>query len=33
MDSLTDLGYAVIDEDTERTFVYVPPADVANGQA
>jgi hypothetical protein len=32
MDRLTELGYAVIDEDTDRTWVYVPPADVANGQ-
>jgi hypothetical protein len=31
MERLTDLGYAVIDEDTDRTCVYVPPADVANG--
>lgn len=33
IDRLTDLGYAVIDEDTGRTCVYVPPADVANGHA
>ena len=32
MDQLTDLGYAVIDADTERTWVYVPPASVAQGQ-
>ena len=31
MERLTDLGYAVIDEDTDRTCVYVPPADVSNG--
>ena len=33
MDQLTDLGYAVIDADTDRTWVYVPPAGVAQGQA
>ena len=27
MDRFTDLGYAVIDADTDRTWVYVPPAD------
>jgi hypothetical protein len=32
MDRLTDLGYAVIDTDTDRTWVYVPPVDVANSQ-
>jgi hypothetical protein len=32
MDRLTDLGYAVIDADTDRTWVYVPPAGIANGQ-
>jgi hypothetical protein len=29
MDQLTDLGYAVIDADTEKTWLYVPPANVA----
>jgi hypothetical protein len=29
MDQLTDLGYAVIDADTDRTWLYVPPASVA----
>lgn len=33
MDRLIDLGYAVIDTDTDRTYVYVPPAGVARGQA
>jgi hypothetical protein len=33
MDKLTDLGYAVIDADTDQTWVYVPPAVVAYGQA
>ena len=32
MDQLTDLGYAVIDADTDRTWLYVPPASVAQGQ-
>ena len=32
MDQLTDLGYAVIDADTDRTWIYVPPASVAQGQ-
>jgi hypothetical protein len=30
-DKLTDLGFAVIDADTDQTWVYVPPAFVANG--
>jgi hypothetical protein len=29
MDQLSDLGYAVIDADTDRAWVYVPPAGVA----
>ena len=29
MEQLTDLGYAVIDADNERTWVYVPPAGAA----
>jgi hypothetical protein len=33
MDQLTDLGYAVIDADTDRTWVYVPPAGAVQGQA
>jgi hypothetical protein len=33
VDRLTDLGYAVIDEDTNRTWVYVPPAGTARSQA
>lgn len=33
MDQLTDLGYAVIDADDDRTWVYVPPAGAANGPA
>ena len=32
MDRLADLGYAVIDADTDQTWVYVPPAVVVNGQ-
>jgi hypothetical protein len=32
MEQLTDLGYAVIDADTDRTWLYVPPASVAEGQ-
>jgi hypothetical protein len=32
MDELTELGYAVIDADTDQTWVYVPPAIVTNGQ-
>lgn len=28
-DQLATLGYAVIDQNTERTFVFVPPAEVA----
>jgi hypothetical protein len=31
-DQLTDLGYAVIDADSDRTWVYVPPAGVAPAQ-
>src|SRR5689334_962108 len=31
LDKLADLGYAVIDADTDQTWVYVPPAAVANG--
>lgn len=31
-DQLTDLGYAVIDADNDRTWVYVPPAGVEQGQ-
>ncbi|HWG46731.1 MAG TPA: hypothetical protein VN688_28470 [Gemmataceae bacterium] len=30
---LTDFGYAVIDADTDQTWVYVPPAGVSQGQA
>jgi hypothetical protein len=30
---LTELGYAVIDADDDRTWVHVPPAGVAQGQA
>jgi hypothetical protein len=33
MEQLTDFGYAVIDADTDQTWVYVPPAGVAQGQA
>jgi hypothetical protein len=33
MEQLTDLGYAVIDADTDRTWLYVPPARVAQSQA
>jgi hypothetical protein len=33
MAKLADVGYAVIDADTDQTLVYVPPAVVANGQA
>lgn len=33
MAELNDLGYAVIDADDERTWVYVPPASAAQGQA
>src|SRR5947209_2402248 len=33
MEQLTDLGYAVIDADNDRTWVYVPPAGAAQGQA
>lgn len=33
MDQLMDLGYAVIDADTDRTWLHVPPAGVAQGQA
>ena len=33
IDQLNDLGFAVIDADTDRTWVYVPPAGVAQGQA
>jgi hypothetical protein len=33
IEQLTDLGYAVMDADTDRTWVYVTPAGVANGQA
>ncbi|HVC95842.1 MAG TPA: hypothetical protein VND64_19280 [Pirellulales bacterium] len=29
---LTDLGYAVIDADTDQTWVYVPPAATVQGQ-
>jgi hypothetical protein len=32
MHQLTDFGYAVIDTDSDRTWVYVPPAGVAQGQ-
>jgi hypothetical protein len=31
-EQLTDLGYAVIDADTDRTWVYVPPAGTAQAQ-
>jgi hypothetical protein len=30
MEELTDLGYAVIDADTDRTWLYVPPAGTAD---
>jgi hypothetical protein len=33
LDQLTDLGYAVIDADSNQTWVYVPPAGAAQGQA
>jgi hypothetical protein len=33
MNQLTDLGYAVIDADNERTWVYTPPAGIPQGQA
>jgi hypothetical protein len=33
LDQLTDLGYAVVDADTERTWVYVPPAGFVQRQA
>jgi hypothetical protein len=33
MDQLTDLGYAVIDADTDRTWVYVPPAGAVPAQS
>lgn len=33
MEQLTDLGYAVIDADDERTWVYMPPAGTLQGQA
>jgi hypothetical protein len=33
MDHLTDLGYAVIDEDTNRTWVHVPPAGITRFHA
>jgi hypothetical protein len=32
IEQLTDLGYAVIDADNDRTWVYVPPAGAAQGQ-
>ncbi len=32
LEELTDLGYAVIDVDTDQTLIYVPPAGVAQGQ-
>jgi hypothetical protein len=32
LERLTDLGYAVIDADDDRTWVYVPPAGAAQGQ-
>ncbi len=32
LEQLTDLGYAVIDADTDRTWVYVPPAGTAHSQ-
>ena len=32
-DQLTDLGYAVLDADTDRTWVYVPPAGVVHNHA
>jgi hypothetical protein len=31
-DQLTDLGYAVLDAETDRTWVYAPPRSVAQGQ-
>lgn len=31
-EQLADLGYAVIDADTERTWVYVPPAGAVQSQ-
>jgi hypothetical protein len=33
MEQLTNLGYAVIDADNERTWVYVAPAGAAQAQA
>jgi hypothetical protein len=33
MEQLTDLGYAVIDADNDRTWVYVPPAGAVQNQA
>ena len=33
IDQLNDLGFAVIDADTDRTWVYVPPAGVTQSQA
>ena len=32
LEQLTDLGYAVIDADDDRTWVYVPPAGALQGQ-
>jgi hypothetical protein len=32
IEQLTDLGYAVIDADNDRTWVHVPPAGTALGQ-
>ena len=32
MDQLSGLGYAVMDADTDRTWVYVPPAEAVQGQ-
>jgi hypothetical protein len=33
LQQLTELGYAVIDADNDRTWVYVPPAGAAKDQA
>jgi hypothetical protein len=33
MQQLTDVGYAVIDADSDQTFIYVPPAGAAESHA
>jgi len=33
MEQLTELGYAVIDADDDRTWVYLPPTGALQGQA